>query len=49
MKMWTTAVMLSLFSITAAAQDTVRQIDGSGQFTKYLTPGLLDSWVIEGE
>ncbi len=49
MKMWTTLIILTFLSITAAAQETVRQVEGPGEFTKYLTPGLLDSWIIEGE
>ena len=49
MKMWTTLVILTFLTITVAAQETVRQVEGPGKFTKYLTPGLVDSWIIEGE
>jgi hypothetical protein len=37
------------WSTATVAQESVRQIEGSGQFDKYLTPGLLDRWIIEGE
>ena len=36
-------------SITTFAQEGTRSIEGTGQFNKYLTPGLLDRWVIEGK
>ena len=43
-------VLLMLCGGTVAvAQESVRQIEGTGQFDKYLTPGLLDCWIIEGE
>lgn len=42
MKMWTTLIILFLIPITAAAQETVRQVKEPGEFNKFLTPGLLD-------
>ena len=49
MKIWTMLIVLPLFSVTALSQENTRQVDGSGKFSKYLTPGQLDSWVIDGE
>ena len=49
MKMWTTSITLTFLTITAAAQETERQIEGPGEFTKHLTPGLLDHWILQGE
>jgi hypothetical protein len=48
MRLWKPLVLLALCWATTDAQETTRQVDGSGTFTKYLTPGLQDSWVING-
>lgn len=51
MKIGKMSVVLLLLSggVAAVAQEDVRQIEGTGRFDKYLTPGLLDRWIIEGE
>ena len=42
--------LLVLCACTATvAQEYVRKVEGAGQFDKFLTPGLLDRWIIQGE
>ncbi len=42
--------LLLLCACTATvAQEGVRKVEGAGQFDKYLTPGHLDRWIIQGE
>jgi len=48
MKMWTTLIILFLIPIAAAAQGTIRQVKEPGEFNKFLTPGLLDHWILQG-
>ena len=45
----TLASVVLFAAVTALAQEGLRHVDGPGQFDKYLTPGLLDRWVIDGE
>lgn len=33
----------------AVTQESVRKVEGSGQHTKFLTPGGLDRWIIQGK
>jgi len=47
-KMWPLLVLL-LFVVPARAQESVRDLGGPGQYSKFLTPGQLDRWVFEGE
>jgi hypothetical protein len=49
MKTWTLLVALFLLPAAALAQESVRQLEGAGEYTKYLTPGQLDRWVFEGD
>lgn len=49
MKMWRALVVVVLLSAYAEAQETTRQVEGEGKFSKYLTPNLVDSWIINGE
>ena len=47
----TFAVLFAVCSCAAAtpAQEAVRQLEGPGRHTKYLTPNQLDCWLFEGE
>ena len=47
-KLWP-LLMLPLLTIPARAQESVRELGGPGQYSKFLTPGQLDRWVFEGE
>ena len=40
---------LMLFAAVALGQETTRRVDAPGEFDKFLTPGLLDNWIIQGE
>src|ERR1700740_657767 len=42
-------VVLPLLVVPARAQESVRDLGGPGQHSKFLTPGQLDRWVFEGE
>ena len=42
-------LLLLCAGTAAVAQEGVRKVEGAGQFDKYLTPGHLDRWIIQGE
>src|SRR5262245_17359801 len=48
-KPWSLLVLLLFAVPTRAAQESVRDLAGPGQYSKFLTPGQLDRWVFEGE
>jgi hypothetical protein len=47
--MWQFLVVLPLLAVPAPAQELERSVAGSGNYSKFLTPGQLDRWVFEGE
>jgi len=49
MRTWTMLVTLLFLPVAAFAQESVRKLEGPGKYTKYLTPGQLDSWIFTGE
>jgi hypothetical protein len=52
-KMWPLLIVLCLvlcwLAVPVRAQESVRDLSGPGQYSKFLTPGQLDRWVFEGE
>ena len=48
-KICTALLALSLVSAIVLAQESVRKLEGPGDHAKYLTPGQLDEWILEGE
>ena len=48
-KLWLVLIVLHLFSVAARSQESVRDLSGSGQYSKFLTPGQLDRWVFDGD
>ncbi len=48
-KMWLVFIVLPLCAGVARGQESVRDLNGPGQFSKFLTPGQLDRWVFDGE
>src|SRR5262245_19194570 len=48
-KRWPLLIALLLSAVPARAQESVRELSGPGQYSKFLTPGQLDRWVFEGE
>ncbi|HEV3079727.1 MAG TPA: hypothetical protein VGY66_08105 [Gemmataceae bacterium] len=48
-KMWLMLIVLHLLSVAARSQESVRDLSGSGQYSKFLTPGQLDRWVFDGD
>ena len=48
-RMWALLVVLTCGSVPAHAQESVRDLGGSGPHSKFLTPGQLDRWLFEGE
>jgi hypothetical protein len=48
-KTWPLLLVLALLAGSARAQESVRDLSGPGQYTKFLTPGQLDRWLFEGE
>jgi hypothetical protein len=46
---WSRLVLLFLVAAPVRAQESVRDLSGPGQYTKFLTPGQLDRWLFEGE
>ena len=42
-------VVVFLLHAVAFSQETTRSLEGPGQFTKFLTPGLRDEWTFKGE
>ena len=49
MKTCTTFVAFLFLSAVLFAQESVRKLEGPGDHAKYLTPGQLDEWILEGE
>lgn len=49
MRACTTFVAFFLLPVAALSQETVTHLTGPGQFSKFLTPGLRDEWIFEGE
>ncbi|MGO9110721.1 MAG: hypothetical protein ACLP9L_15985 [Thermoguttaceae bacterium] len=44
------ALLVHLFLLpVAVAQENVRNLEGPGTHTKYLTPGQVDTWLFDGE
>jgi hypothetical protein len=43
------AIGFALLFSPVCAQESVSDLRGAGQFSKFLTPGQLDSWVFDGE
>ena len=39
---------MQVLASVAVAQESIRRADGPGEFTKFLTQGQLDTWIIEG-
>jgi hypothetical protein len=48
-KLWLLCIVLPLVAVPAVAQESVRALGGTGQYSKFLTPSQLDRWVFEGE
>lgn len=48
-KMWPLVIAIALLPASAFAQESVRDLRGTGQFSAFLTPGQLDRWVFDGE
>jgi hypothetical protein len=42
-------VVVLLTAPVAVSQESVRKVEGSGQHTKFLTPGGLDRWIVQGK
>jgi hypothetical protein len=42
-------IALLLFALSTPAQESVRDLGGPGQYSKFLTPGQLDRWVFDGD
>lgn len=36
-------------AVSARAQESIRNVDGPGDFNKFLTPGTIDRWILQGE
>jgi hypothetical protein len=41
--------VLLWITATALSQESVRRVDGAGQYNKFLTPGTLDRWIVQVE
>ena len=41
--------LVSFGPVSARAQESVRDLSGPGQYSKFLTPNQLDRWVFDGE
>jgi hypothetical protein len=48
-RLWPLFLVLALCAPIGRAQESVRDLSGSGLYTKFLTPGELDRWVFQGE
>ena len=48
-KRWPLLIVVPLFTVAARAQESVRDLSGPGEYSKFLTPNQLDRWVFEGE
>src|SRR5262249_38309941 len=48
-KVWPLLLVLPLLAVPTRAQESVRDLSGPGQYSKFLTPGQLDRWLFEGE
>jgi hypothetical protein len=49
MKTFCMSLALFLLPLTALAQESIRKLEEPGRHAKYLTPGLLDEWIFDGE
>jgi hypothetical protein len=48
-KRWPLLIVLLLSAVPARAQESVRDLKGPGQYSKFLALNQLDRWVFEGE
>jgi hypothetical protein len=49
MKKLTTLLALLMLGASVLGQESTGEIEGDGPFTKHLTPGLMDTWSLEGK
>jgi hypothetical protein len=48
-KLWLLLFALPLLAVSAGAQESARDLKGTGQFGAFLTPGQVDRWSFEGD